>query len=144
MLLQLLQQLKLLHCHYLGYGVSVYNLISLTILFDYLVQVSHKLRIDLLPQCMISSNIYIFLQVCTGVMMHGYGLVKKLCEELKDFMKMHNFSSIEDFRGYVFSCKNLNYKSSKKRLFCFFYLIFFCFGYFPGLLWIILQLTPIW
>jgi dihydropyrimidine dehydrogenase (NADP+) len=31
--------------------------------------------------------------------MHGYVLVKKLCEELKDFMKMHNFSSIEDFRG---------------------------------------------
>ncbi|KAK0587773.1 hypothetical protein LWI29_028714 [Acer saccharum] len=39
------------------------------------------------------------VQVCTGVMMHGYGLVKKLCNELKDFMKMHNFSSIEDFRG---------------------------------------------
>ncbi|RVW52474.1 Dihydropyrimidine dehydrogenase (NADP(+)), chloroplastic [Vitis vinifera] len=39
------------------------------------------------------------VQVCTGVMMHGYGLVKKLCSELKDFMKMHNFSSIEDFRG---------------------------------------------
>ncbi|KAK4756417.1 hypothetical protein SAY87_006544 [Trapa incisa] len=39
------------------------------------------------------------VQVCTGVMMHGYGLVKKLCAELKDFMRMHNFSSIEDFRG---------------------------------------------
>ncbi|KAG6584305.1 Dihydropyrimidine dehydrogenase (NADP(+)), chloroplastic [Cucurbita argyrosperma subsp. argyrosperma] len=39
------------------------------------------------------------VQVCTGVMMHGYGLVKKLCAELKDFMKLHNFSSIEDFRG---------------------------------------------
>ncbi|XP_062159509.1 dihydropyrimidine dehydrogenase (NADP(+)), chloroplastic [Alnus glutinosa] len=39
------------------------------------------------------------VQVCTGVMMHGYGLVKKLCAELKDFMKVHNFSSIEDFRG---------------------------------------------
>jgi dihydropyrimidine dehydrogenase (NADP+) len=34
-------------------------------------------------------------------MMHGYGLVKKLCAELKDFMKAHNFSSIEDFRGYA-------------------------------------------
>ena len=33
-------------------------------------------------------------------MMHGYGLVKKLCAELKDFMKKHNFTSIEDFRGY--------------------------------------------
>lgn len=32
--------------------------------------------------------------------MHGYGVVKKLCAELKDFMKMHNFSRIEDFRGY--------------------------------------------
>ncbi|XP_039127745.1 dihydropyrimidine dehydrogenase (NADP(+)), chloroplastic [Dioscorea cayenensis subsp. rotundata] len=39
------------------------------------------------------------VQVCTGVMMHGYGLVKKLCSELKDFMRKHNFSSIEDFRG---------------------------------------------
>ncbi|KAL6545605.1 Dihydropyrimidine dehydrogenase [NADP(+)] [Orobanche gracilis] len=39
------------------------------------------------------------VQVCTGVMMHGYGLVNKLCSELRDFMKNHNFSSIEDFRG---------------------------------------------
>ncbi|KAI3869670.1 hypothetical protein MKX03_011867 [Papaver bracteatum] len=39
------------------------------------------------------------VQVCTGVMMHGYGLVKKLSEELKDFMRKHNFTSIEDFRG---------------------------------------------
>ncbi|XP_021732698.1 dihydropyrimidine dehydrogenase (NADP(+)), chloroplastic-like [Chenopodium quinoa] len=39
------------------------------------------------------------VQVCTGVMMHGYGHVKKLCSELKDFMRKHNFSSIEDFRG---------------------------------------------
>ncbi|KAK4488950.1 hypothetical protein RD792_004741 [Penstemon davidsonii] len=39
------------------------------------------------------------VQVCTGVMMHGYGLVTKLCSELQDFMKKHNFSSIEEFRG---------------------------------------------
>ncbi|KAF3331563.1 dihydropyrimidine dehydrogenase [Carex littledalei] len=39
------------------------------------------------------------VQVCTGVMMHGYPLVKKLSDELKDFMRKHNFSSIEDFRG---------------------------------------------
>ncbi|CAN4085461.1 unnamed protein product [Withania somnifera] len=39
------------------------------------------------------------VQVCTGVMMHGYGLVKTLCSEMKDFMRKHNFSSIEDFRG---------------------------------------------
>nr|GME18895.1 dihydropyrimidine dehydrogenase (NADP(+)), chloroplastic [Ipomoea batatas] len=39
------------------------------------------------------------VQVCTGVMMHGYGLVKKLCSELRDFMEKHNFSSIEEFKG---------------------------------------------
>ncbi|KQK02018.1 dihydropyrimidine dehydrogenase (NADP(+)), chloroplastic [Brachypodium distachyon] len=39
------------------------------------------------------------VQVCTGVMMHGYGLVKKLCTELQDFMREHDFSSIDDFRG---------------------------------------------
>jgi dihydropyrimidine dehydrogenase (NADP+) len=39
------------------------------------------------------------VQVCTGVMMHGYGHVKQLCSEIKDFMVKHNFSSIEYFRG---------------------------------------------
>jgi len=39
------------------------------------------------------------VQVCTGVMMHGYGHVKQLCSELQDFMVKHKFSSIEDFRG---------------------------------------------
>jgi dihydropyrimidine dehydrogenase (NADP+) len=39
------------------------------------------------------------VQVCTGVMMHGYPLVKKLCAELQDFMRAHNFSSIDEFRG---------------------------------------------
>jgi hypothetical protein len=34
-------------------------------------------------------------------MMHGYPLVKKLCAELQDFMRAHNFSSIDEFRGYV-------------------------------------------
>ncbi|CAN7011262.1 unnamed protein product [Brassica rapa subsp. trilocularis] len=32
-------------------------------------------------------------------MVHGYGHVKILCAELQDFMKQHNFSTIEDFRG---------------------------------------------
>ncbi|CAF1704924.1 unnamed protein product [Brassica napus] len=40
------------------------------------------------------------VQVCTGVMVHGYGHVKILCAELQDFMKQHNFSTIEDFRGH--------------------------------------------
>lgn len=39
------------------------------------------------------------LQVCTGVMLHGYGHVKSLCTELQAFMDKHGFSSIEDFRG---------------------------------------------
>ncbi|CAA7051291.1 unnamed protein product [Microthlaspi erraticum] len=42
------------------------------------------------------------VQVCTGVMVHGYGHVKTLCAELQDFMKQHNFSTIEDFRGHSF------------------------------------------
>lgn len=40
--------------------------------------------------------------------MHGYGLVKKLCLELKDFMRKHNFTSIEDFRGYGFQFAHTN------------------------------------
>ncbi|KAG2294530.1 hypothetical protein Bca52824_041199 [Brassica carinata] len=40
------------------------------------------------------------VQVCTGVMVHGYGHVKILCAELQDFMKQHNVSTIEDFRGH--------------------------------------------
>ncbi|KAL2652893.1 hypothetical protein R1flu_021021 [Riccia fluitans] len=39
------------------------------------------------------------VQVCTGVMMHGYPLVKKLCSELQSFMSKHGFTSVEDFRG---------------------------------------------
>ncbi|MCH2161871.1 MAG: NAD-dependent dihydropyrimidine dehydrogenase subunit PreA [Phycisphaerales bacterium] len=40
------------------------------------------------------------VQVCTGVMVHGYGLVKTLCEELSAFMDRHGFNSIEDYRGH--------------------------------------------
>ncbi|KAK9825990.1 hypothetical protein WJX74_003595 [Apatococcus lobatus] len=39
------------------------------------------------------------VQVCTGVMLHGYPMVKQLCGGLQAFMKQHDFSSIEDFRG---------------------------------------------
>ncbi|KAJ7514397.1 hypothetical protein O6H91_23G042500 [Diphasiastrum complanatum] len=39
------------------------------------------------------------VQVCTGVMVHGYSHVKSLCAELQAFMTKHNFTSIEDFRG---------------------------------------------
>ncbi|KAF3550681.1 hypothetical protein DY000_02004477 [Brassica cretica] len=33
-------------------------------------------------------------------MVHGYGHVKIFCAQLQDFMKQHNFSTIEDFRGH--------------------------------------------
>lgn len=58
--------------------------------------------------------------------MHGYGLVKKLCDELEEFMKKHNFSSIEDFRGYILFQIFVQFKSILQDL-CF---IFICFRIF--------------
>jgi dihydroorotate dehydrogenase subfamily 1 len=40
------------------------------------------------------------VQVCTGVMIHGYEMVKPMCQQLSAFMDKHNFKSIEDFRGH--------------------------------------------
>ncbi len=40
------------------------------------------------------------VQVCTGVMIHGYGLVKPMCEQLLAFMERHKFESIDQFRGH--------------------------------------------
>ena len=40
------------------------------------------------------------VQVCTGVMVHGYPLVQRLCGELQDFMAHHRFDSIAAFRGH--------------------------------------------
>jgi len=39
------------------------------------------------------------VQVCTGVMIHGYGMVKEMCESLLAFMEKHNFETLDDFRG---------------------------------------------
>jgi dihydroorotate dehydrogenase subfamily 1 len=39
------------------------------------------------------------VQVCTGVMIHGYKLIHELKAGLLRFMEKHNFNSIEDFRG---------------------------------------------
>ncbi|KDD75314.1 dihydroorotate dehydrogenase [Helicosporidium sp. ATCC 50920] len=39
------------------------------------------------------------VQVCTGVMLHGYGLVKHLAAELQGFMTKHKFRSVDEFRG---------------------------------------------
>ncbi len=40
------------------------------------------------------------VQVCTGVMIHGYSLVKTMQDQLLAFMEKHNFETIEDFRGH--------------------------------------------
>lgn len=40
------------------------------------------------------------VQVCTGVMIHGYGLIRTLCDGLSDFMEQHNFESVDAFRGH--------------------------------------------
>lgn len=39
------------------------------------------------------------VQVCTGIMKHGYELVKTLETGLLAFMERHGFSTIEDFKG---------------------------------------------
>jgi len=39
------------------------------------------------------------VQVCTGVMVHGYPMVKTLAAGLQNFMAKHEFTNIEDFRG---------------------------------------------
>ncbi len=40
------------------------------------------------------------VQVCTGVMKKGYGLIKPMLEELSNFMDEHGFNSLEDFKGH--------------------------------------------
>jgi dihydropyrimidine dehydrogenase (NADP+)/dihydropyrimidine dehydrogenase (NAD+) subunit PreA len=39
------------------------------------------------------------VQVCTGVMIHGYKLLRALVEGLTAFMEKHDFERVEDFRG---------------------------------------------
>src|SRR5437867_2074187 len=38
-------------------------------------------------------------QVCTGVMKHGYEMVKRMQEELLAFMEKHKFETVADFKG---------------------------------------------
>ncbi len=40
------------------------------------------------------------VQVCTGVMKHGYDMVARMKDELLSFMAKHKFERIEDFRGH--------------------------------------------
>lgn len=39
------------------------------------------------------------VQVCTGAMLQGYGMVKELNEGLAKFMEEHGFETLDDFRG---------------------------------------------
>lgn len=39
------------------------------------------------------------VQVCTGVMKFGYGMVQPLCEQLLAFMEKHHFETPVDFKG---------------------------------------------
>ncbi|MEO1970229.1 MAG: hypothetical protein ABGX07_01670 [Pirellulaceae bacterium] len=39
------------------------------------------------------------VQVCTGVMKHGYKLVQRMSEQLLAFMERHGFETIDDFKG---------------------------------------------
>jgi dihydroorotate dehydrogenase subfamily 1 len=39
------------------------------------------------------------VQVCTGVMKFGYGMVKPMCDQLLAFMEKHQFETLADFKG---------------------------------------------
>jgi len=39
------------------------------------------------------------VQVCSGVMMHGYPMVKNMIRDLSEFMNKHGFESLADFKG---------------------------------------------
>lgn len=39
------------------------------------------------------------VQVCTGVMIHGYDMVQEMCSSLLAFMESHGFDTLQDFRG---------------------------------------------
>jgi len=39
------------------------------------------------------------VQVCTGAMLHGHGMVQKLIDGLSAFMDQHGFKSVEEFVG---------------------------------------------
>jgi dihydroorotate dehydrogenase subfamily 1 len=51
------------------------------------------------------------VQVCTGVMKFGYGMVKPMCDQLASFMEKHHFGSIADFKG-----KSLEYFTTHAEL----------------------------
>lgn len=40
------------------------------------------------------------VQVCTGVMKYGYGMVKQMCDDLAAFMDKHSFATVDAFKGH--------------------------------------------
>ncbi len=40
------------------------------------------------------------VQVCTGVMKHGYALIRPMCDQLLSFMDRHGFATIDAFKGH--------------------------------------------
>ncbi len=50
-------------------------------------------------------------QVCTGVMKHGYDMVKRMGDELLAFMEKHSFETVADFKG-----KSLDYFTTHAEL----------------------------
>src|SRR5438093_9921699 len=50
-------------------------------------------------------------QVCTGVMKFGYEMVKRLCDELLEFMTKHKFETVHEFKG-----KSLDYFTTHAEL----------------------------
>ncbi len=40
------------------------------------------------------------VQVCTGVMKHGYRIVQSMCDDLLAFMEKHGFETLDDFKGH--------------------------------------------
>jgi dihydropyrimidine dehydrogenase (NADP+) len=51
------------------------------------------------------------VQVCSGIMMHGYPMIKKLCGGLQGFMQQHEFNRISEFKG-----KSLPYMTTHMEL----------------------------
>lgn len=51
------------------------------------------------------------VQVCTGVMKHGYGIVRAMQDDLLAFMERHGFETVADFRG-----RSLRYVTSHADL----------------------------
>ncbi|MEP2775566.1 MAG: NAD-dependent dihydropyrimidine dehydrogenase subunit PreA [Luteolibacter sp.] len=59
------------------------------------------------------------VQVCTGVMKFGYGMVQGLCDELLEFMEGKGFDTIADFKGaslpYFTTHADLVHKQAERK-----------------------------